>query len=117
MDICSRVAEPGSVEWNVNVGPLLKRTNANSSTWYCRAGARAVWGQEARSAGLGLRRWVDEFRQEPASAAWRPTTQATPISADQDSEIAWLRQENERLRIERDILQKVCIAISAGIQT
>lgn len=64
----------------------------------------------ARELGLRdsvLRRWVDEFRREPASAAWRPTTQATPISADQDSEIAWLRQENERLRMERDILQKV----------
>ncbi|HUN95229.1 MAG TPA: IS3 family transposase [Bradyrhizobium sp.] len=53
-----------------------------------------------------LRRWVDKFRQEPASAAWRPTTQATPMSADQASEIARLRQENERLRMERDILKK-----------
>ncbi|WP_446471642.1 IS3 family transposase [Bradyrhizobium archetypum] len=41
-----------------------------------------------------MRRWVDKFRQEPASAAWRPTTQATPMSADQASEIARLRQEN-----------------------
>lgn len=30
-----------------------------------------------------LRRWVDKLRQEPASAAWRPTTQAMPMSADQ----------------------------------
>jgi transposase len=52
-----------------------------------------------------LRRWVDRVRQEPASAAWRPTTQATPMSADQASEIARLRQENERLRMERDILK------------
>jgi hypothetical protein len=28
-----------------------------------------------------LRRWVDKFRQEPTSAAWRPTTQATPMAA------------------------------------
>jgi transposase len=35
-----------------------------------------------------LRRWVDNFRQEPTSAAWRPTTQATPMAADQASEIA-----------------------------
>jgi transposase len=62
-----------------------------------------------------LRRWVDKFRQEPASAAWRPTTQATP-SADQASEIARLRQENERLRMERDILKK-SIAIFAGTRT
>ncbi|MGF6430839.1 MULTISPECIES: transposase [Bradyrhizobium] len=52
-----------------------------------------------------LRRWVDKVRQEPTSAAWRPTTQATPMSADQAAEIARLRQENERLRMERDILK------------
>jgi transposase len=28
-----------------------------------------------------LRRWVEKLRQEPASAAWRPTTQATPMPA------------------------------------
>ncbi len=63
-----------------------------------------------------LRRWVDKFRQEPTSAARRPTTQATPMSADQASEIARLREENERLRMERDILKK-SIAIFAGIRT
>jgi len=63
-----------------------------------------------------LRRWVDKLRQEPASAAWRPTTQATPMPADQASEIARLRQENERLRMERDILKK-SIAIFAGTRT
>lgn len=30
-----------------------------------------------------LRHWVGKLRQEPASAAWRPTTQATPMPADQ----------------------------------
>src|SRR6185437_9826244 len=35
-----------------------------------------------------LRRWVDKHRQEPTSAAWRPTTQTPPMSADQASEIA-----------------------------
>ncbi|MGY4167597.1 IS3 family transposase [Bradyrhizobium sp. USDA 4529] len=54
-----------------------------------------------------LRRWVDKVQQEPTSAAWRPTTQATPMSADQAAEIARLRQENERLRMERDISKKV----------
>ncbi|WP_158237663.1 transposase [Bradyrhizobium forestalis] len=41
-----------------------------------------------------LRRWVDKFRQEPTGAAWCPATQATPMPADQASEIALLRQEN-----------------------
>ncbi|MGY3134014.1 transposase [Bradyrhizobium sp. USDA 4501] len=63
-----------------------------------------------------LRRWVDKVRQEPTSAAWRPTTQTTPMSADQAAEIARLRQENERLRMERDILKK-SIAIFAGTRT
>src|SRR5947208_1185563 len=57
-----------------------------------------------------LRRWVYKLRREPASAAWRPTTQVTPMSADQASELALLRQENERLRMERGI----SIAIFAG---
>ena len=76
-------------------------------------------GSIAKELGLRdsvLRRWVDKFRQEPASAAWRPTMQATPMSADQASEIARLRHENERLRMERDILKK-SIAIFAGTQT
>ena len=63
-----------------------------------------------------LRRWVDKLRQEPASATWRPITQAAPMPADQASEIARLRQENERLRMERDILKK-SIAIFAGTRT
>ena len=65
-------------------------------------------GSVAKELGLRdsvLRRWVDKLRPEPASAAWRPITQATPMSADQASEIARLRQENERLRMERDILK------------
>ena len=63
-----------------------------------------------------LRRWVEQFTPQPTSAARRPTTQATPMSADQASEIARLRQENERLRMERDILKK-SIAIFAGTRT
>src|SRR2546421_11040548 len=53
-----------------------------------------------------LRRWVEKLRQEPASAAWRPTTQATPMPADQASEIARPRQENDPLRMDRDVLKK-----------
>jgi transposase len=73
-------------------------------------------GSVAKELGLRdsvLRRWIDKLRQEPTAAAWRATTQATPMSADQASEIARLRQENERLRMERDILKK-SIAIFAG---
>ncbi|MEH2627776.1 transposase [Bradyrhizobium sp. AZCC 1719] len=58
-----------------------------------------VGGQGTRSARLGTAALVDKFRQEPTSAAWRPTKQTTPMSADQAGEIARLRQENERLRI------------------
>jgi transposase len=78
-------------------------------------------GSVAKELGLRdsvLRRWV-ELRgtgREPTAAARRPTTQATPMPADQASEIARLRQENERLRMERDILKK-SIAIFAGTRT
>src|SRR3954464_4963900 len=52
-------------------------------------------GPVAKELGLGdsvLRRWMDKLRQEPTAAAWRATTQATPMSADQASEMARLRQ-------------------------
>jgi hypothetical protein len=38
--------------------------------------------------------------------AWRPTRQAALPSADQAAEIACLQQENERLRMERDIQKR-----------
>src|SRR5207248_5816073 len=83
--------------------------------------ALPIWSITSVAKELGLRdsvlrRWVEKLRQEPASAARRPTTQATPMPADQASEIARLRQENERLRMERDILKK-SIATFAGTQT
>jgi transposase len=46
----------------------------------------------------------------------RLTTQAALPSADQAAEIARLQRENERLRMERDILKK-SIAIFAGVRT
>src|SRR5438445_11934298 len=63
-----------------------------------------------------LRRWVEKLRQEPASAARRRTTQATPMPADHASEIARLRQQNDRLRMERAMSQK-SIALIAATRT
>ena len=76
-------------------------------------------GSVAKELGLRdsvLRRWVEQrgARREPA-ASRRPTTQATLPSADHAAEIARLQRENERLRMERDILKK-SIAIFAGVQ-
>ena len=72
---------------------------------------------------LGLRRFriaavVEQIGAglEPTAAARRPTTQATLPSADHAAEIARLQRENERLRMERDILKK-SIAIFAGTRT
>ena len=66
-------------------------------------------GSVAKELGLRdsvLRRWVEHrgARREPTAAA-RPTTQATLPSADHAAEIARLQRENERLRMERDILK------------
>jgi transposase len=65
-----------------------------------------------------LRRWVEKpgTGHEPTAASRRPMTQAAVPSADQAAEIARLRQENERLRMERDILKK-SIAIFSGTRT
>ena len=55
-----------------------------------------------------LRRWRNAVGV-PAGASRRPDTQATPPQAgspgDQSAEIARLRREVERLRMERDILK------------
>jgi len=65
-----------------------------------------------------LRRWVENLGvgHEPTAALRRPITQAALPSADQAAEIARLQRENERLRMERDILKK-SIAIFAGTRT
>ena len=78
-------------------------------------------GAVAKELGLRdsvLRRWV-ELRgagREPTAAPRRSITQAVPPSADQAAEVARLQRENERLRMERDILKK-SIAIFAGVRT
>jgi transposase len=78
-------------------------------------------GSVAKGLGLRdsvLRRWREQrgARLEPTAAARRSTTQATLPSADHAAEIARLQRENERLRMERDILKK-SIAIFAGTRT
>src|ERR1700742_4055654 len=78
-------------------------------------------GSVAKELGLRdsvLRRWVEQrgARLEPTAATRRPTTQAAAPSADHAAEIARLQRENERVRMERDILKK-SIAIFAGTRT
>lgn len=65
-----------------------------------------------------LRRWVELSAGvgSPTAAPRRATTQAALPSADQAAEISRLLRENERLRMERDILKK-SIAIFAGTRT
>jgi transposase len=50
------------------------------------------------------------------AAPQRTATQAALPSSDQAAEIARLQRENDRLRMERDILKK-SIAIFAGTRT
>src|SRR5271169_505634 len=69
-------------------------------------------GSVAKELGLRdsvLRRWVEQrgARREPTAASRRPTTQATLPSANHAAEIARLQRDNERLRMERDILKKI----------
>jgi transposase len=78
-------------------------------------------GSVAKELGLRdsvLRKWVEKLGMghEPTAAPRRFTTQAALPSADQAAEIARLQRENERLRMERDILKK-SIAIFAGTRT
>jgi transposase len=85
-----------------------------------RSSGRSI-GSVATEIGLAetvLRKWVNKFgvSGQPAAVARRPLTQAALPTADQASEIAQLKRENERLRMERDILKK-SIAIFAGTRT
>jgi transposase len=78
-------------------------------------------GSVAKELGLRdsvLRRWVERMggRRGPMAAPRLPTQQAVLPSADQAAQIARLQQENEQLRMERDILKK-SIAIFAGVRT
>jgi transposase len=63
-----------------------------------------------------LRRWAEKLGRQPTAAPQRTITQAALPSADQAAEIARLQRENDRLRMERDILKK-SIAIFAGTRT
>jgi transposase len=105
VDTCSKLIEPEGVERRVHAprGP---------NGWSSRRSVTFV----AKELGLRdwvLRRWVDKLRQEPASAAWRPTSRATPMSADQAYEIA---RREQMAAMERDILRK-WIVIFAEIRT
>jgi len=88
----------------------------------CKRAISAAWSADGSGAApyrdSVLRRWVEQrgAGREPTAAARRPTTQATLPSADHAAEIARLQRENERLRMERDILKK-SIAIFAGVRT
>jgi transposase len=78
-------------------------------------------GSVAKELGLRdsvLRRWVERMggRRGPTAAPRLPAQHVVLPSADQAAEIARLQQENERLRMERDILKK-SIAIFAGVRT
>ena len=62
-----------------------------------------------------LRRWVHRLSSEATGTARRPITQApVPSPSDLVSEVTRLRRENERLRMERDILKKVALIFGSA---
>src|ERR1700692_4193053 len=118
MDTCSRLKEPGKCR-------MERRQRRSFTDDYKRQAVDLVAssGRSIGSVGKGLclgegvlRRWggMGGGGREPTAPARRPTTQATLPSADHAAEIARLQRENERLRMERDILKK-SIAIFAGV--
>src|ERR1041385_5910092 len=75
-------------------------------------------GRVAAELGLNetvLRRWVARLGAEATRPARRPITQAPAASpSDLVSEVARLRRENERLRMERDILKKAALIFGSA---
>ena len=62
-----------------------------------------------------LRRWVKQFSAQVTGTTRRPITQAAaPSPSDLVSEVARLRRENERLRMERDILKKAALIFGSA---
>ena len=85
-----------------------------------RSSGRSI-GSVATAIGLAetvFRKWVNKFgiSGQPAAAVRRPTTQAVLPTANQASEVAQLKRENERLRDGTRYFKK-SIAIFAGTQT
>ena len=105
---------------------MAKRQRRSYSDEYKRRAVDLVVssGRSAKSVakelgldGSVLSRWVAErnaVRADGSAAA--PTTQAALPTADQAPKLRGLQRENERLRMERDILKK-SIAIFAGTRT
>src|SRR5271169_5394764 len=62
-----------------------------------------------------LRRWVKQFSPQATGTVRRPITQApAPSPSDLISEVTRLRRENERLRMERDILKKAALILGSA---
>jgi len=62
-----------------------------------------------------LRRWVMRLGGQATGPARRPITQVpVPSPSDLAAENAPLRRENERLRMERDILKKAALIFGAA---
>src|ERR1700720_3738313 len=117
MDTCSRLGEPGGVGWkHVNVGRLRTTTSGKRSIWWLRAAARSVRWSKNLACAIPFCAAGWNNAGPGGSRRRRPTTQATLPSADHAAEVARLQRENERLRMERDILKK-SIAIFAGTRT
>ncbi len=76
-------------------------------------------GRVAAELGLHetvLRRWMVRFSTAQATGtSWRPNTQAAaPSPSDLAAEVGRLRRDNERLRMERDILKKAALIFGAA---
>jgi transposase len=75
-------------------------------------------GKVAAELGLHetmLRRWIMQFGTQATGPARRPHTQApAPSPSDLAAEVGRLRRENERLRMERDVLKKAALIFGAA---
>src|SRR4030095_11296470 len=122
MDTCSRLEEPRRCRMEERQRRSFTDDYKRQAVDLVASSGRSI-GSVAKELGLRdsvlrrwvLRRWVEQrgAGREPTAASRRPTTQATLPSADHAAEISRLQRENERLRMERDILKK-SIAIFAG---
>ena len=61
-----------------------------------------------------LPKWRRQLQRAGLSGAPGSSGERQPVAGDQTSEIARLKRENERLRMERDILKKAALIFGDG---
>ena len=77
--------------------------------WEANSGRTKETGEQLGIAPAYLPKWRRELQRDAWSGAAASSSGGQPVAGSEAAEITRLRRENERLRMERDILKKAAI--------